>query len=191
MPGSCSLEEAAERLGLTMAELRRHIDQGAFPGRYLSRGQSGIEMRLPTAEVEAFERLRGARPLRPLSLDPGQAMEPVAGSMRAHELSEEVAAYQRLFVDMMESERSALFDAVGRAFGRHDREVASLRDEVEALRDELHEAMTRLEQAIRRSGRSMSDWSELPKEARGVDVDKLLRELGELEEILGVDNRSN
>lgn len=194
MADSCSLKEAAGRIGVTEVELRRHIDQGAFPGRFLNRGPSGVETRLPLAEVEAFARLRGGPSQRALAVPPDREVRSVGTSVGRPPLSEEAAATRRLFLEAVDYERSAFFDVVRRAWIERDDEVAALRREVEALREEMRDVFSRVERAVSAEQRSVPEWrsfSALSAPRESVDVEALFREIGELEALFGVDGRSN
>ena len=186
------MREAAERLGLAESDLQRHIDQGAFPGRFLSRGAYGIETRLPLSEVEAFERLRSG---------PARSVVVVRGAHREVEFvsdsgtpqdADDAEAYRRLFVDLADSERLAFLEVVRRAWLERDSEIAALRREIEALRSDLRESVARVERSV--ATVRFEERHALPTgraTESHVDVDGLFWELGELEAMLGLGESSN
>ena len=194
MADSCSLKEAADRIGVTETELRKQIEQGAFPGRYLSRGSAGIEMRLPLAEVEAFARLRGGPAERALTVTSESGLRTGPRAIGRRSLSEDEAASRRVFLEAVEYERAAFFDVVRRAWIERDDEVAALRREVEALRAELRDAVSRVEDAVRSERKAAPEWrsvSAVSATSGSVDVEALFREIGELEALFDGEGRSN
>lgn len=211
---SYSLREAAELLGTTKRTLQRRIQEGAFPGRFLAPGAEGLEMRIPAADVDRarVERMRLADPVptRTLAPSPARDRDPVlpyrgteiesissAPVYRESLERDDLESVRSVVLHVVREEREMFLTAVRDALIVRDREIEELRSELSAVREGVEatrEAAQRLEEKLDREFRARADqpaaWSEvLGVPANGdqaVDVDVLLRELGELEAMVGI-----
>lgn len=210
---SYSLREVAELLGVNKRALQRRIQEGAFPGRYLAPGIGGLEMRIPRADVERARRqlAREANPeptrtMAPVPLPPrpdsllpyrSSEVEAISSAPIYRESTErvEVEELRNVVLQLVREEREMFLGAVRDALIVRDREVAELRREISGLResvDAMRQGVERFERQLQREWQAQIDrpaaWSEVlgvPKNGGAVDVDKLLRELGELEALVG------
>jgi excisionase family DNA binding protein len=97
-------------------------------------------------------------------------------------------------VAVVREEREMFLAAVRSALTLRDREIAGLKDEIGRLRelmDGVRSGVERLERRVRSEAKREADmdlqaWVEALSPAPSVDVDAVLRELGELESMLGV-----
>lgn len=208
---SYTLAEVAELLGMSKRTLQRRIQEGAFPGRYLAPGVAGLEMRIPAADVVRAQRelVREAMPEATRTLAPApiedrrdsflpRASEVAAISsapiFREAVEHSSVEQIRRAVVELVREEREMFLAAVRDALVLRDRELSELRADIGALRDSVEtvrETVERFENELQREWRAQADrpaaWSEVlgvPKNGGGVDVDALLRELGELEALV-------
>jgi len=210
---SYSLREVAELLGVNKRALQRRIQEGAFPGRYLAPGIGGLEMRIPAADVDRARRqlAREAQPEPTATLAPTPMqgrqdsllpyrqgeVETISSAPIYRESTErvQVEELRSVIADLVREEREMFLGAVRDALIVRDREVAELRRDIGSLRDSV-EAMRagveRFEKQLQREWQAQVDrpaaWSEVlgvPSNGGAVDVDDLLRELGELEALVG------
>lgn len=209
---SYTLAEVAELLGMSKRTLQRRIQEGAFPGRYLAPGVAGLEMRIPAADVIRAQRELArerspevTRTIAPAPIeDRSDSFLPVRGSeiaaissapiLRESVHSTSVEEVRGIVVDLLREERELFLAAVRDALVVRDREVSELRSEITRLRESVESMQLAVEQfglELRREWRAQADrpaaWSEVlgaPKNGGGVDVDGLLRELGELEALV-------
>lgn len=211
---SYTLPEVADLLGISKRTLQRRIQEGAFPGRYLAPGVAGLEMRIPAADVVRAQRelAREATPEMTRTLAPApiedrrDSLLPRPGEVAAissapvfREAVEigSVEQIRRAVVELVREEREMFLGAVRDALIVRDRELNELRSEIESLRssvDGVRSVVERFESELQREWRAQADrpaaWSEVlgvPKNGGGagaLDVDSLLRELGELEALV-------
>lgn len=209
---SYTLPEVADLLGMSRRTLQRRIQEGAFPGRYLAPGVGGLEMRIPAADVVRAQRelAREATPemtrtIAPAPIDdrrdsflprPGEvAAISSAPVFREAVETGSVEHIRRAVVELVREEREMFLGAVRDALVVRDRELTELRSEIEALRgsvEGVRNAVERFGTELQREWRAREDrpaaWSEVlgvPKNGGGaLDVDSLLRELGELEALV-------
>jgi hypothetical protein len=97
---------------------------------------------------------------------------------------------------IVREEREMFLAAVRSALNLRDREIAGLKDELGKMRDAMdgvRATVDRLERRLRTEPRpdrdlDLQEWMDAlsPSPANTVDVDSILRELGELESMLGV-----
>lgn len=155
-----SICEAARRLQVDPEEVRRGLREGWFPGRFLSGG----EVRIPAEEVraafEAWHRLAVLEPDIEESSVPGSD----AGRVSRRDLLDLRDSVMRT----LRSERQALVEEILVPLQAQTERIEGLEAQVRALRGDV-EAMRRLEG---------------PGQRRS-SVDSLVREIVDLEELLG------
>ena len=204
---SYSLREVAELLGISKRTLQRRIQEGAFPGRYLAPGPEGLQMRIPAADVERARAESGdghpTRTLVPgamkdslLPYRPGE-VETISSAPIYRDSVERtgVEELRSLVLGVVREEREMFLTAIRDALIVRDREIAELRGEITELRgsvERMHEGVERFERLLESEWRAQAErpaaWTELlgvPANGGGVDVDLLLREIGELEAMVG------
>ncbi len=208
---SYNLREVAELLGVNKRTLQRRIQEGAFPGRYLAPGVAGLEMRIPSADVDRARRelAREAAPIATATITPVGGRHDSLLPYRAGEVESissgpifrdsthrvEVEEIRDVVVSLVREEREMFLGAVRDALIVRDREVADLRKEVSGLRESMEAVragVERFERKLESEWRARADrpaaWSEVlgvPAKSGAVDVDDLLRELSELEALVG------
>ncbi len=209
---SYSLKEVAELLGMSRRTLQRHLQEGAFPGRFLALGSDGLEIRVPGEDVrQLLEGERGASPpssaytmpipgrlseldsmvpYRPQVPEPVSA-PPLYTSALTHS---DLESLRDAMLAIVREERESFMGAVRDALVARDREIDRLRETVAGLRQSVDGMRGGLEAVERKVSAAWQaseirpwSWAEAlgGLEPEGVDVDRLLRELGDLEALLG------
>lgn len=167
---SYTLREVAEILGVSRRTLQRRIQEGAFPGRYLSFGPDGPEMRIPARDLEraldevrrqgrevwaegaARSRAGGGRSSRELEPLAAVGLERVDGftsapAIFASALTQgDLESLRDSIVSVVREDREAFLGAVRDALLLRDREIAALREEVAGLRRTVEALGAGLEQ---------------------------------------------
>ena len=208
---SFSLKEVAELLGMSRRTLQRHLQEGAFPGRFLALGGDGLEIRVPAEDVrQLLEGERAATPASAYTMPiPGrlsdldsmvpyrpQVPEPVSApplytSTLTHS---DLESLRDAMLAIVREERESFLGAVRDALVARDREIERLRETVAGLRASVDGMRGGLEAVERRVNAAWQasevrpwSWAEAlgGVEPESVDVDRLLRELGDLEALLG------
>jgi hypothetical protein len=208
---SYSLKEVAELLGMSRRTLQRHLQEGAFPGRFLALGNEGLEIRVPGEDVrQLLDGERGATPTSAYTMPiPGrlseldsmvpyrpQVPEPVSApplytSALTHS---DLESLRDAMLAIVREEREGFMTAVRDALVARDHEIERLRETVAGLRHSVDGMRVGLEAVERRVSAAWQasevkpwSWAEAlgGLEPEGVDVDRLLRELGDLEALLG------
>lgn len=208
---SYSLKEVAELLGMSRRTLQRHLQEGAFPGRFLALGSDGLEIRVPAEDVrQLLEGERGVSaasaytmpipgrlseldsmvPYRPQVPEPVSA-PPLYASALTHS---DLESLRDAMLAIVREERESFLGAVREALVARDREIERLRETVAGLRASMDGMRGGLEAVERRVSAAWQasevrpwSWAEAlgGLEPESVDVDRLLRELGDLEALLG------
>ena len=191
---SYSLREVADLLGVDYPTLERRVREGAFPGRFVVNGPGGPEMRIPAADVERLTSV-GRRPVETLvPYEATSALSEISSSPRILSgLSPTDLAHLRdAFVAAIRAEREWLVEAVQDALSERDRTIEQLREEVGSMRravEAASSALERVDERLRAVWRQDDEprWAELfgNDQLENVDVDALLREVGELEACSG------
>lgn len=207
---SYSLREVAELLGMSRRTLQRHLQDGAFPGRFLALGPEGLEIRVPGEDVRQL--LEGERsapvptqytmpiPGRLSELDsmvPYRAPLPEPASAppvyTSALTSSDLESLRDAMLAIVREEREAFMGAVREALLVRDQEIERLRGVVLDMRRGLERVEAGLEVVDRRVAAAWRasevqpwSWAEAlgSQEPEGVDVDRLLRELADLEALL-------
>jgi len=168
---SYSLEEVSALLAVPVSDLVRRIEEGAFPGRFLT---ADWEMRIPVQDVRrAVEAMRRAAP-RALA----RAPEGSAGG----EL--DASGFRATLEAWWEERESRLVSELRAIYRREDERWEA----VEALLSEVRDRLQRLESGARPSEVWHTDggWaSEIEGSAEGA-VESVFAELRDLEELLGL-----
>lgn len=210
MEDSYTLREVAELLGISKRTLQRRIQEGAFPGRYLAPGPEGLQMRIPAADVERaraeLHRAGEGHPTRTLvpgsvkdSLLPYRSseVEAISSAPMYRESLEraDVEELRGVVLNVVREEREMFLTAVRDALIVRDREISELRGELAEMRsavERMNDGLERFERRLELEWRSQAErpaaWTEIlgvPANGGGVDVDLLLREIGELEAMVG------
>lgn len=159
VPDSYSLREVAELLGTSLDGVVRRVEQGEFPGRFLT---GEFEMRIPVADLRrALETARPASapasdPRTEWTSDPGlPSVPPPEALIRWFE--ERAQAQERQMAELLDH-------------------VLEIKGELEQLRRSVEELRSPAEPLELLPGPPDSD----------LDVDGLLREVAELESMLGL-----
>lgn len=192
---SYSLREVADLLGVDYRTLERRVREGAFPGRFMVNGPAGPEMRIPAADVDRLTQV-GRRPVEtlvPYEVSAIDGISSVPAQRGLSGLSHQDLAYLReAFVSAIRAEREWLIDAVHEALSERDRTIEQLREEVGSMRravEAASSALERVDERLRAVWRTDDEprWAELfgADGSEQVDVDALLREVGELEALIG------
>lgn len=206
MVESYSLREVAELLGVDYATLERRVREGAFPGRFVVDGPSGPEMRVPVADVErltavgrpapAASSWRAARrPVESLVPYPASEVDAISSVPAQRAVSGlsrgDLESLRDAFVSAIRSEREWMIESMQEALAERDRTIYELRQEMGSMRRAVEaatSALDRVEGRLRAMWRGGDEpgWAEVlgAVSAERVDVDALLREVGELEAML-------
>lgn len=207
MVESYSLREVAELLGVDYATLERRVREGAFPGRFVVEGPSGPEMRVPVADVERLTGVGrpasswrpGRRPMESLVPYPASEVESIS-SVPGHRVvsglsRSDLETLRDAFVSAIRSEREWMIESMQEALAERDRTIYELRQEMGSMRRAVEaatSALDRVEGRLRAMWRGGDEpgWAEVlgAVDAERVDVDALLREVGELEALLTGDS---
>ena len=176
---SYSLDEVSSLLGVPVADLVRKIEEGAFPGRFLT---SSWEMRIPVRDVRrAVEQMRAAsgpralvRTSRPDTDDASSALvDPQA---------------LRATLDAWWDERESRLVHEIQQVLRQDDERWAL---VESVLSEVRDRLDRLDAAERTAAPlevSIEAWSSAIDDATGAPVQSIFAELRDLEQMLGIED---
>jgi hypothetical protein len=205
---SYSLREIAELLGVSRRTLQRRLQEGAFPGRFLALGKDGLEIRVPGSDVQ---HLLGSEPgsesdwAVPSPRRPNDSLVPFAAGPAAPIsqppvytsalTSNDLESLRDAMLAIVREERESFMVAVRDALEARDQEIAQLRAEVAQTRgsvDRMSRALESVERTVGAAWKASTtepwSWAETiggPAADDGaVDVDRLLRELGELEAFL-------
>lgn len=177
---SYSLDEVSALLGVPVPDLVRRIEEGAFPGRFLT---ADWEMRIPVQDVRrAVDAMRRSSPRRSGSeAGPGRALVPRPGDGGALVDSSELRATLEAWWDDREAR---LLGEIRRVLDREDERWTM----VEAVLSEVRDRMGRLEAAgAERGGALAADgWASAFDELPETSADAVLAELRDLEQMLGL-----
>ncbi len=174
---SYNLDQAAHMLGVSRGALQKKLLQGGFPGRFLAPGAQGPELRLPAREVE---KARGSV----VEMAP-RVEAPIVEPPRAPSglTSNDLEVLRDALLAIVREEREVFLGALRDWWGGRESELKFLREELAGLRraaEAQHDVLERLER------RGESRRPELAEVELGtVDVEGMLRELGELEVLIG------
>ena len=193
---SYTLREVAELLGISKRTLQRRIQEGAFPGRFLAPGRHGLETRIPADDVRRMLnelRRHGQAAWRESPASgvyedglvrvqdlPLAARSEAEGSLTFRDLD----SLRDAVLAIVREEREEFMRAVRGLLESKEREVSKLREEVsrvhgvlESVRGEIRDVRLALNRESKKEG-----WSEvMGVSTDSVDVDSLLRQMGELE----------
>jgi hypothetical protein len=161
---SYTLHEVAELLGRDLPAVVRMVQEGAFPGRFLT---AEFEMRVPVGDVR---RVIEQRPV-------------VRESQERALVATDADALRVALGTWWEEERQVLASVVGDLVQLRDADVETLRSEVASVREQL----ARLSEDVRRVLRVVDEGRSI--EAEGFDaseLDGLLAEVQALEETIGL-----
>lgn len=204
---SYSLREVAELLGVDYATLERRVREGAFPGRFVVNGPNGPQMRIPATDVERltgigrapeWRQRRGAESLVPYPASEVDSISSVPVQRAVSSLSRsDLESLRDAFVAAVRTEREWMIESVQEALAERDRTIDELRQEMSSMRRAVEattSALDRVEGRLRAMWRGSEGpgWAEVLGAGDGerVDVDALLREVGELEALLAGDEPS-
>ena len=188
---SYSLQEVAERLGISRRTLQRRIKEGEFPRRRLEQTKSGWETRIDANDVEdALRRESGSY----------YSADRRRGSQDGSSLSrEDLEWLSSTFLQAVHEERQVFLDAIREIsetrsyeFKALESHIEKLEQTVESLQDKLQNPMD----APMLLEAPLFNASRLPaviEEQRQVDPESeiLHRELDELEQMLGIGKNKN
>ncbi len=170
MSDSYSLDEVSSLLGVPVSDLIRRIEDGAFPGRFLT---SDWEMRIPVQDVrKAVDTIRRSSP--PRSMVPAPATAAVVPTGDGRELGSQLDAW-------WDTREAQLVEVLQ---GLVQREEARWQM-VEDLLVEIRERLGRIEA----TSLAPLDWDgpkDLPQPSTPSSVREIFDELRDLERLLGL-----
>lgn len=153
-----SIEEAAVRLGVESADVRRGLREGWFPGRFLS----DARLRLPRSEVDsAVEAWRQFTVIEP-DIEESTTLPGERALVRG-----DVADLKEALLTTLRSERQALLEEILMPLQQQARRMEGLEAQVRGLREQME------------ASRALAP----PTGRRGVDA--LVQEIADLERALG------
>jgi len=174
---SYSLDEVSALLGVPVADLVRQIEDGAFPGRFLTKDW---EMRIPAQDVR--------RAVDAIRRRPGRAMVPSGATLATNVGSEAGALLDpRAFRDALDdwwSEREGrLLGEIRDLQEREDRRWES----VEAVLIEVRDRLDRLHASGPSWTAEVAEWAS-GVEATPSSPEEIFEELRDLERLLGLED---
>lgn len=172
---SLTLQEASRRLETSEIEVRRALQAGEFPGRFLVDGG----YRIPLEEVErARERWIQRRPVVEAEIHSDPGTRRISSSLGADDVEE----LRRSMLAILREERRAVFQTLLVPLEKTEDRLARLEDEVRAVRRGVQALGSGSVEGEREEGGVWSSESEGP--GGGVDVRGLVREIADLEAML-------
>ena len=188
---SYSLQEVAERLGISRRTLQRRIKEGEFPRRRLEQTSSGWETRISAIDVEdALRREKRAYSTVQEDHKPNEA-----SSLNRDDLE----WLSSTFLQALQEERQVFLDAIREIsqarsyeFKALESHIERLEQTVESLQDKLQDSTEwpmLLEAPIQNPSRLPAVISD--ERQADPETELLHRELDELEQMLGIDKETN
>jgi|GEM_PF-5204813 len=189
--GSYSLQEVAERLGISRRTLQRRIKEGEFPRRRLQQTKSGWETRIDAIDVEeALHRESGSY------YSNGGRRGPQDGSSLSREDLEWLSS---TFLKAVHDERQVFLDAIREISEARSFEFKALESHIEKLEQTIESLQDKLQDPMdvpMLLDAPIPNASRLPaviEEQRQLDpeTEVLHQEFDELEQMLGIGKDQN
>jgi hypothetical protein len=181
---SYSLDEVSALLGVPVPDLVRRIEDGAFPGRFLT---ADWEMRIPVQDVRrAVDAMRRSRPsARAESGRPERALVARGGEGGA---LVDVAELRSTLEAWWDDREARLIGEIRQVLDREDERWTM----VEAVLTEVRDRLARIEASglDRADALATEGWASAFDELPATSAESVLAELRELEQVLGLSDPS-